>query len=93
MILIIAKQVVKDGKVDEFLEVVKPLIKGSREEAGCIEYNLYRDQKESNIFHFVEKWQDAAAIETHKAAAHYVAAGPKLKPLVTDGFITLHDPV
>ncbi|MBI9108990.1 MAG: antibiotic biosynthesis monooxygenase [Spirochaetales bacterium] len=93
MVLIIAKQVVKADKVDEFLEVTKSLIAGSNNEEGCIEYVLYRDQKESNIFHFVEKWKNRDAIKAHKAAPHYVAAGPKLKLIVEASEVSFHDPV
>lgn len=93
MVLIIAKQVIKAGKADEFIEITKALIEGSKNEEGCIEYILYRDQKDSNIFHFVEKWKDMDAITAHKSAAHYVAAGPQLKPIVESSEVSLHNPV
>lgn len=91
MVLIIAKLVVKAGKENEFIEVTKPLIKGSNEEAGCIEYILYRDQENRSVFHFIEKWKDMDAVKTHKAASHYVNSG--LGDFIAEKEVTLHDPV
>ncbi len=92
MILIIAKLVVKPGKEKELLEVTKPLIAGSNAEDGCIEYILYRDRENSNIFHFVEKWKDADAVKLHQAATHYIEAGPKLDDILEDKEVSFHEP-
>lgn len=91
MVLIIAKLVVKEGKAEGFIEAAQPLIAGSNAEAGCIEYILYRDRDNSDIFHMVEKWKDLDAIEAHKAAPHYVNSG--LGEFIAESEITLHDPV
>ncbi len=93
MILIIAKLVVKAGLENDFIEITKPLIAGSNSEAGCIEYILYRDQKNASVFHFVEKWKDKDAVKAHQTAAHYVEAGPKMGPLLEDKEVSFHEPV
>ena len=93
MILIIAKLVVKPGKENELLEVTKPLIAGSNAEEGCIEYILYRDRENGNVFHFVEKWKDMDAVKTHQAASHYIEAGPKLDAVLDDKEVTFNEPV
>jgi hypothetical protein len=35
--------VIKEYKTDEFIECMRFLLPGFREEKGCLEYNLYRD--------------------------------------------------
>lgn len=91
MILIIAKLVVKEGMDTGFIEKTKPLIAGSNAEAGCIEYNLYRDRENTNVFHFVEKWKDSDAIKAHQAAPHYINSG--LDEYVAEKEVTFHNPV
>ena len=92
MVLIIAKNTVKPEKIEDFLEITKPLIEGSNAEAGCIEYNLYRDRENSNIMTFVEKWKDTDAIKAHQNAPHYVEIVPELQPLLEGSEVTFHDP-
>lgn len=93
MILITAKQTVKPDKVEDFLNAVGPLIKDSQAEEGCIEYNLYRSQNNSNILTFVEKWKDMDAIEAHNSSAHFTTIVPRLKPFLEDSEVVFHDPV
>lgn len=81
MILIVAKSVVKPGKVEEFLKLTKPLIEESNKEEGCIEYVLYEDISNSHILTFVEKWTDQEAIDIHNSSPHFKRIVPTLAPL------------
>ena len=93
MVLKIAKQVVKEGKAEDFLKALKPLEEASNKEEGCIEYILYNDRENSNIFTVVEKWKDMAAIEAHNSSEHFTAIVPKLADFVAEKEVTLHNPV
>ncbi len=93
MVLITAKQIVKPGKLDDFLKTVKPLIEGSNSEEGCIEYILYKNTKDSNVLTFVEKWKDMDAVKAHQKAPHYVEIVPKLKPFLDGGDVAFYEPV
>ncbi|MDR0817909.1 MAG: antibiotic biosynthesis monooxygenase [Clostridiales Family XIII bacterium] len=81
MIVIVAKNTLKPGKAEEFKAAAAPLIEGTRAEAGNISYELYADIADPNVFTFIEKWQDEAAIESHFAAPHFKAAGPVIDGL------------
>jgi quinol monooxygenase YgiN len=81
MIVIVAKNIIKEGKGEEFKAAAAPLIEGTRAEAGNISYELYSDIENPNVYTFIEKWQDEAAIESHFAAPHFIAAGKAFEDL------------
>ncbi|GAA0733646.1 putative quinol monooxygenase [Clostridium oceanicum] len=94
MINIVAKNIVKEGKIEEFKALALKLIKESRKEEGCIEYNLYEDIKNSNILTFIEKWKDEEAINLHNKSEHFTSIVPKLGELLkTDSDVHLYKSV
>jgi quinol monooxygenase YgiN len=81
MITIIAKSVLKDGKVEDFKAITRELIEESRKEDGCLSYNLYQDVKNHKILTFIEEWENLEAIERHNASAHFTRIVPQLSEL------------
>jgi hypothetical protein len=51
----------------------RPDAVGSRQEAGCLRFDVLRCPKQVNKFFFYEIYVDAAAIEVHKAQPHFKA--------------------
>ena len=51
MVVLIAKNTVKEGLQEEFLEIAKEMIARTREEAGCISYDLAGDQNDTQVFY------------------------------------------
>ena len=45
--------------------------KGSRAEAGCLRFDVLRDNDNPNRFFFYEAYVDAAAVDVHKAQPHF----------------------
>lgn len=64
MLKIVAKRYLKDGVFDEYVEVVRPLVEQSRQEAGCIEYALYAN-RQLNLAVMIETWADQQSLEQH----------------------------
>lgn len=81
MIIIVSKNVVKEGKAEEFKALAAELIKKSRGEDGCISYNLNEDINNSNILTFIEEWEDEQSIERHNSSEHFLRIVPKLGEL------------
>ncbi|MCB2291160.1 antibiotic biosynthesis monooxygenase [Clostridium sp. CS001] len=81
MITIVAKKIIKQGKTKEFKDLVEKLINESRNEAGCIAYNLYEDINNSNILTFIEEWKSEEDIKLHNCTEHYTSIVPKLAEL------------
>ena len=77
MITIVAKNLIKQGKVEEFKILAEKLINESRKESGNIAYNLYEDANNSNILTFIEEWESEEAIKLHNNSKHFTSIVPK----------------
>ena len=56
----------------------------SRNEAGCIFYDLYRATDEAGAFHFIECWKSQAALDAHREEPHYKNFREKLPDLLAE---------
>ncbi|MDR3222571.1 MAG: antibiotic biosynthesis monooxygenase [Methanobrevibacter sp.] len=81
MIIVFATVTLKTGKNQELINVSKDLIKNTRLEEGCIDYNLYDDCESQDLFVFVEKWKDEKALNEHMETAHFKSFVEKGSPL------------
>ncbi|NVM55506.1 MAG: antibiotic biosynthesis monooxygenase [Candidatus Helarchaeota archaeon] len=71
MITIIAILKVKDGKMEEAIEVLKEIVPKVREsETGCKAYipHTVKGAKNKNSIIFYEKYEDKAALNLHSAS-------------------------
>jgi quinol monooxygenase YgiN len=85
MINIVAKNIVKKEKIEEFKLLAEKLVKESKKEKGCISYDLYEDIDNSNILTFIEEWIGEEAINLHNKSEHFTTIVPKLRELVESG--------
>ena len=65
MFSIIAKLLIKEGKIDQALALIKELMKDVAQEKGCLLYTLNRDKKNPNTLVFMERYQDNEALKSH----------------------------
>jgi quinol monooxygenase YgiN len=56
---------VKENKVDEFVASLRSLSKGFRKEQGCLDFVLWRDTENINIFSVVADWKTRQTMEDH----------------------------
>ncbi len=90
MIKVIAKNVLKEEYLQDFIDLAAPLIKASQKEPGCIFYDLFQDTTELNILTFIEEWKDEEAIRLHKVSPHYTEIIPKLAELLISKEVHLY---
>lgn len=81
MLLLIAKSTVIHGKQNDFMALANSLVQQSRKEAGCLQYDLVQEEKNPNIFYFLEKYVDEEAMRLHQTSAHYQQIIPQLSQL------------
>ena len=81
MVVLIAKNTVKEGLQQEFLKLAKQMLCQTRQEKGCISYDLASDQNDAQVFYFIEKYQDAQAVEFHRGTAYFQALVPQIAAL------------
>lgn len=81
MILLIAKNTVQEGKQQEFVALAKKMIENTRQEEGCIYYDLVADQNDEQVYFFIEKYKDEQAVEYHRSTDYFQTIVPQLGAL------------
>ena len=84
MIRVVARLVVAEENVDEFLAVAKDLIEATREKDGPVSYTLVRSLKDPKEYRILEVWDGMATLSAHTKTDHFRAALPKLGALVLE---------
>jgi quinol monooxygenase YgiN len=69
-------------KAAELTAVLTALIAPTRQEKGCISYELLQHKTDPCDFVFVEEWAGDAALDAHLAAPHLQEAIAKATPLL-----------
>lgn len=82
MITIVAKNIIRQSKVEEFKVLAQKLINESRKESGCISYSLYEDSSNCKILTFIEEWKSEEAIKLHNNSEHFTSIVPKFAELI-----------
>ncbi|WP_020211181.1 putative quinol monooxygenase [Flavobacterium rivuli] len=75
----------KTDKVAEMKAVLEELVKGSRTEAACLQYDLHQAVDEPNIFIFHEIWRSAEELEAHNKTPHILKFIKEAEPLLLEG--------
>lgn len=60
----------KENVEDQLLMELKKVQKASREEAGCLKYDLHQSI-DDHTFVFHEAWKDKDALDSHIQSKHY----------------------
>ena len=65
-------------------ELLSGLVEPTRNEPGCITYQLLQNREDPTDFTFVEEWQDDSAFSGHLSSAHIQQTLPKLEPITAE---------
>ena len=86
MILVNATFDIQPAQRENFLRDIQTLIDSSKQETGCVGYDLYESTSVENRFVMIENWEDQTALEQHNQnpvllnfaqnVANYVSAKP-----------------
>ena len=71
---VIARLRAQPGREADLRQVLVDLVEPTREEPGCIEYELLANLEDPREFTFVEVWQSESALEAHFATDHIASA-------------------
>jgi quinol monooxygenase YgiN len=69
-LVIVASVTIHDGYKDELLKAFQDVIAATRQEEGCISYNVYEDVSNPSTLTFIEYWASQSAIDRHNQTAH-----------------------
>ncbi|MEG3937962.1 putative quinol monooxygenase [Microcoleus sp. S36b_A3] len=78
---VVARLTAFPDKVAELKSLLLSIIEPTRQEQGCIKYELLQNQADPTDFTFVEEWESAALLEQHLASNHLQTAVQKLEGL------------
>ncbi|MFP3043870.1 antibiotic biosynthesis monooxygenase [Treponema primitia] len=81
MIKVIAENRIKPENAKAVAPLFREIIAATRKEEGCIEYRLFTDPKNPEIYTFIEEWAGQAALDKHMAAEHFTRIIPKIGEL------------
>jgi quinol monooxygenase YgiN len=60
------------------------LTEASRQEPGCLGYQVHRHRTEPRRFFIYEQYKDDAALEAHRASSHFLQYARKDLPKIAD---------
>ena len=75
-LIVIAKITAKSDQVDRVKSALLKLIEPTRQEDGCIQYDLHQDNEQPSVFVFYERWESTALLQKRMRSEHiktYVA--------------------
>jgi quinol monooxygenase YgiN len=69
-VTVVARVEAKPGMGDRLAEEMKPLVEGSRSDAGCINYDLHRGLENPSTLVIYENWSSSQALDEHLEQPH-----------------------
>lgn len=78
--------VAKEDSVAELKALLEMMVKPSREEPGCLLYNIYQLDNDPKTFVVVETWENDAALDGHKNSAHYKHYKSHFEPFTAEKY-------
>lgn len=78
---VVARVVARTDKVEELRGLLSGLLEPTRQERGCVTYELLHNRTDPTDFTFVEEWASDAAIDAHLQSPHVQQALLKLPDL------------
>lgn len=70
-IVLIARLKVKADKIEQAKAAALKIVADSRNEAGCINYDIHQSVEDETVFFWHETWANKAAIDEHFATPFF----------------------
>lgn len=83
-ITVVATFVARPGKETELRNALVGLVSPTRQENGCLNYDLHAAAEHPGKFLFHENWTTKAALEVHLQAPHIQALLPRVDELCSE---------
>ena len=84
MVVLAVTWVARAGQEAEVTSIFSKLTEASRQEPGCVTYQVHRHKTEPRRFFIYEQYKDDAALEAHRAAPHFLQYARKELPRIAD---------
>jgi len=84
MVVLAVTWMAKLGNEAEVAKLFTQLTEESRKEPGCVMFQVHRHKTEPRRFFIYEQYKDDAALEAHRATAHFLQFARKELPKIAD---------
>lgn len=74
-ITLLAHITARPGQTEAVEAGLRQLVEASRQESGCLQYDLHRQLEQPELFVMIEQWRDDAALDAHRNEPHYLHFG------------------
>tara|TARA_B110000208_G_C11732659_1_gene416970 strand:- start:1076 stop:1417 length:342 start_codon:yes stop_codon:yes gene_type:complete len=62
---------IRPDRLTEFINIIEADALGSRQEPGCLRFDVLRDPHDDHRFHLYEMYRDEAAASLHREQPHF----------------------
>lgn len=83
-ITVVAKFRAKPEATEKLIEIVLEMVRQTRLETGCLNYDFHRDLADPALFYMHENWTDEKALAAHFETSYFKAALTALPKLMVD---------
>ena len=88
LLTVVASMRARSGKEEELRELLQGVIEPTKQEAGCVNYDLHQSITDSAVFYFYENWESAEHLDAHLQSSHLQHALSRADELL-DGTLTI----
>jgi quinol monooxygenase YgiN len=81
MVRVIAPNYIKPENRKAAEPLYREIIAATRKEEGCIEYRLFVNPNDPELYVFIEEWTSQAALDKHMASEHFRRIIPQIDAL------------
>jgi len=83
MIIVTAMMNVKPGIKYAFILEANQLVEATRQEKGCISYDLLTSTDDEDLLIMLEKWEDIDSLNRHMETDHFKKFGDTIERFLT----------
>lgn len=73
---------IKENSMMDAIELLKKLVIETRKEKGCIQYDLYEDNRNKGVFFIHENWESNEDLHNHQVSLHLMKFREAIASLV-----------
>ena len=87
--MVITKKVTfiaKEDSIEQMKNLLKTMIQASKDEKGCLVYEIFQFKNKPSEFLVVESWENEEALEGHKNSSHYKHYKSNFEPFCADKY-------
>lgn len=71
MIIVTARMNIKTGQKELFIKETEDLVRATRQEKGCLSYDLFSHTTDEDVLLMLELWENMDSLNSHVKTEHF----------------------